>query len=217
MTATETAKTCNSETATFLAVVGQNMPQISGDAMRGWIENPKSLERALRTALCPPETTATVPHAFATWKTITIGAQKSVKDLSKALTSNGFRISDWAAEILKKTTLAHAETEIELALVSGADLGFTKATSRDAIYDRAKELGLDLVPAEVGPQLCLQYRDQPLGEWLLVAMEPIGGLDAFRVAHRGDGRWLDSDYGFPGSEWYPANRWVFARRKAELH
>lgn len=121
-----------------------------------------------------------MPREFATWKTITIGAQKSVKDL----TDGGFRISEWAGDILKKITLADAETEIELVLVSVADLGFTKATRRDAIYDRAKELGLDLVPAEAGPQLGLAYSDQPMGEWMLMAMEPIadsvGGLLVFR-------------------------------------
>lgn len=217
MTATTTAKTYDRQTASFLAVVGQNMPEISGDVMQGWIENPKALQKALRTALCPPETTAITPREFATWKTITIGTQKSVKDLTKALTGNGFRISDWAGDILKKITLADAETEIELVLASVAELGFTRATRRDAIYDRAKELGLDLVPAEAGPQLRLAYTDQPLNEWMVMAMEPItgsvGGLLVFNVAHNDDGRWLYSHSGYPDSMWYPGRRWVFARRK----
>lgn len=42
MTATTTAKTYDRQTATFLAVVGQNMPELSGDVMQGWIENPKA-------------------------------------------------------------------------------------------------------------------------------------------------------------------------------
>ncbi len=217
MTATTTAKTYDRQTASFLAVVGQNMPEISGDVMQGWIENPKALQKALRTALCPPETTVTAPREFATWKTIKIGTQKSVKDLTKALTGNGFRISDWAGDILKKITLAAAETEIELVLVSVADLGFTKATRRDVIYDRAKELGLDLVPAEVGPQLRLAYTDQPLNEWMVMAMEPItgsdGGLGVFNVEHYDVGRWLRSYSGDPDIMWNPDDRWVFARRK----
>lgn len=216
MTATTTAKTYDRQTATFLAVVGQNMPELSGDVMQGWIENPKALQKALRV-LCPPEATASAPREFATWKTITIGTQKSVKDLTKALTGNGFRISDWAGDILKKITLAAAETEIELVLVSVADLGFTKATRRDAIYDRAKELGLDLVPAEVGPQLRLAYTDQPLNEWMVMAMEPIadsgGVLLVFGVERIGDGRWLRTNFGNPDYAWDPGNRWVFARRK----
>ncbi len=213
---TTTAKTYDRQTASFLAVVGQNMPELSGDVMQGWIENPKALQKALRV-LCPPEATASAPREFATWKTITIGTQKSVKDLTKALTGNGFRISNWAGDILKKITLAAAETELSLVLVSVADLGFTKATRRDAIYDRAKELGLDLVPAEVGPQLRLAYTDQPLNEWMVMAMEPIsdsdGGLRVFGVGLNVDGRWLDSYGGSPGRVWNPDDRWVFARRK----
>ena len=72
MTATTTAKTYDRQTATFLAVVGQNMPELSGDVMQRWIENPKVLQKALRV-LCPPEATAFAPCEFATWKTITIG------------------------------------------------------------------------------------------------------------------------------------------------
>ena len=216
MTVATTAKTYDRQTATFLAVVGQNMPEISGDVMQGWIENPRALQNALRTALCPPETAAT-PREFKTWKTVKIGTQKSVKDLSKALTNNGFRISDWAADILKRTPLAETEMEIELVLVSVADLGFTKTTRRDAIYNRAKELGLDLIPAEVGPQLRLTYSDQPMGEWILMGMEPIadsvGNLSVFDVARLEDGQWLDAYYGYPVNEWNPDNRWVFARRK----
>jgi hypothetical protein len=70
---------------------------------------------------------------------------ESVEDLSKALTGNGFRIGDWAADILKRTPLADTETEIELVLVTAADLGFTAKTRRDAVCDRANELGLDLL------------------------------------------------------------------------
>lgn len=215
MTATTTAKTYDRQTATFLAAVGQNMPEMPAALMQEWIEHPKDLQEALWKALCPLKTVAR--PEFPTWKTIKLGTQKSVKDLTKALTDDGFRISDWAGDILKKITLADAETEIELVLVSVADLGFSKATRRDAIYDRAKEFGLDLVPTEVGPQLRLQYTDQPLNEWMVMAMEPImdsdGDQHVFRVAHDDDGRWLYSGNGDPASVWDPDDRWVFARRK----
>jgi hypothetical protein len=191
--------------------------EITAQVADGWHDNRGSLKKTLRVALCPPEAIATAPREFATWKTVKLGTHKSVKDLSKALTDGGFRIGDYAAQIFKKTAIAEIETHIELVLVTVAELGFTKATRRDAIYDRAKELGLDLVPAEVGPQLRLQYTDQPLNEWMVMAMEPIadsdGRLRVFFVEHDDDGQWLHALYGYPDGMWYPDDRWVFARRK----
>jgi hypothetical protein len=163
--------------------------------------------------------TATMPTKpeFKTWKTIKLGTQKSVEDLSKALTNDGFQISDWAADSLKKTTLAGAETELELVLVSVGELGFKEGTRRDALYARAQELGLDLVPAEAGPQLRRQYTDQPMNEWMLMAMEPIAAsanfLRVFNVAHNDDGQWLTTYCGDPDYSWRAPYRWAFARRK----
>ena len=86
---TARAKTYDRQTATFLAVVGQNMPEISGDVMQGYIENPKALQKALRNALCAKGTT-TAARKFATWKTVKLGTYKSVKELSKAIAAVKF-------------------------------------------------------------------------------------------------------------------------------
>ena len=47
-------KTYDRHTAKFLAVIGENMPEIQSDIMQGWIERPKTLQRVLRDAFCPP-------------------------------------------------------------------------------------------------------------------------------------------------------------------
>ena len=84
------------------------------------------------------------------------------------------------------------------------------------IHNRAKELGLELCPAEVGPQLRLQYADQPRGEWLLIAMEPItdsvGDPRIFDVELGDFGRWLDGLCGDPDGFWFGSGRFVFVRR-----
>ena len=206
----------HAQTAKLIGVVAQNLPEMSDDLMQGWIENPKGLQKVLKDALCPPEA---IPD-FKVWKTIKLGTgPKTAGDFRKAIKDNKMRISDWASDILGKPafTVAAEETELDLVVVSVAELGFKNGATREQIYARAKELDLDLCPAEVGPQLRLQDKDQPNGEWLVIAMEPItasaGRLRLFSVERRGSGLWLGSDDGYPGSVWDAGPRFVFSRRK----
>ncbi len=157
---------------------------------------------------------------FPVWKTVKLGTGiKSADDFRSAIKRAGYRISDWANDILGKPafSVASKEMEVDLVNVSVAELGFANDASRKEIYDRAIELGLELCPAEVGPQLRLQYKDQSHSEWLVIAMEPIvasdGGLLVFRVDHDGGGVWLDSHGGHPGRVWGAGSRFLFVLRK----
>lgn len=162
--------------------------------------------------------TADAP-ALKVWKTIKLGGITSGKDFCQALQQADFRIGDWAKDMLgqKAFTVATEETDIDLVIMSVADLGFAKGARYDAICARALELGLELCPAEVGPQLRLQYPDQPRDEWLIIAMEAIRGsrgrLDVFGVGHHGHGRWLNGSCGEPDDFWYADDRFVFRSRQ----
>ena len=106
---------------------------------------------------------------FPVWKTIKLGTGlKTADDFRQALKASGFEIGNWANDILGKPafTAAAKETEVELVRVSVAERGFKNGATRKDIYQRAQELGLELCPNEVGPQLRLQYKDQPYNEWL---------------------------------------------------
>lgn len=157
--------------------------------------------------------------AFSTWKTVELGTFEDVKSLKKAFEKNGFRISNWANDLLGKPAfaLASEETEVKLVKTTVVELGFPEGATLEEIYARAKELGLELCPAEVGPELRLQYTDQPYGEWLtMIAMKPItdsrGRPGLFYVAHDGVGRWLGAHFRFPGRFWHAADVFVFARK-----
>ena len=157
-------------------------------------------------------------HQFKIWKTIKLGTGlKTADDFRKALKDSGFNVSEWANDILGKPafTAATEGTEVDLVKVTVAELGFKKGARRDQIYGRAKELGLELCPPEVGPQLRLQYKDQPNNEWVLIGMEPItgsgGGLHVFAVERHDSGLWLSSHWGNPGHVWHADNQWVFCR------
>ena len=165
-----------------------------------------------------------VSAATKVWKTfMKLKLGTGVKDADgfrKALKQADCNIGDWGNDILGKPAfkVAEAETEVELVVVSVGEFGFKDGATRAAIYKRANELGLDLCPNEVGPQLRLQYKDQPKGERLLIAMEPIaasvGHIEVFCISRHDDGeRWLNGVLGDPGIFWVAGIHWVFLRRK----
>ncbi len=164
------------------------------------------------------ELTLSVPQ-FTIWKTVKLGTGlKIADDFRKALKDGGFKIGNWGNDILGKPAFTASETEMELPLVnvSVAELGFNDGATRGDIYERAISLGLELCPSEVGPQLRLQYKDQPKGEWLLIGMKPISDSDGypnvFHVVHGEDGRWLNGN-GKWDTLWDGYSRFVFVRRK----
>src|ERR1051325_5565893 len=110
------------------------------------------------------------------WKTITVGPTPSVFALYDALDAAGCGVGDLAGEAIARPAFALSRTRMDVTLVSlsAAELGFRSETVRLAdLYARARKLGFALAAAEVGPQLRLQYLDQPIGEFLHVGMAPI--------------------------------------------
>jgi hypothetical protein len=131
--------------------------------------------------------------------------------LINALDAASCDIGDLAQEIIARPafTIAPTRTAVDLVTVSAAELGLTdEYVAIGDIYSRAEKFGLSLAPAEVGPELRLQYLDQPIGEFLHVAMKPIttwnGDPVIFVVANGGAGLILigqscSADTQIPGS------------------
>jgi hypothetical protein len=124
------------------------------------------------------------------WKTITVGGSKGVNATRAAMETApcSIWISDEADEILGRPgfPFIRASVELDLVVLSVSELGFGDPVSRNDIdlvasveaslrdiYARAVSLGFELCPAEVGPALRLNYLDQPLGEFLHIAMKPV--------------------------------------------
>jgi hypothetical protein len=112
---------------------------------------------------------------FQIWRTTTLGSHKGVDSYRDALDAAKMKIGDAADEILGRPAFHYVreKTEVELTLVSAAELGVKSESPLSEVYQRATQLGLALCPPEVGPQLRLDYRDQPVGESLLIAMDPV--------------------------------------------
>jgi hypothetical protein len=161
--------------------------------------------------------------AVPVWKTIRVGTFANSFALHGALAAAGCGIGDLAEEILARPafTLSATKTEVELVAVSASELGFqTDTASLADIYARAQQLGFGLAAAEVGPQLRLQYFDQPMGEFLIIGMEAIktwkGEPVILVVANGGAGLVLIGQHGGADAEIPRASRFLFVRSNESI-
>jgi hypothetical protein len=154
------------------------------------------------------------------WKTIAVGTFADTFALRNALDAAGCSIGDLAGELLARPafTLSATKTSVELFAVSAAELGFqtdTDTASLTDIYARAQQLGFRLAAAEVAPQLRLQYFEQPIGEFLIIGMEPIktwnGEAVILTVGNGGTGLILIGQDGSAHAEISVASRILFLR------
>ncbi len=152
------------------------------------------------------------------WKTLTIGG-KTAEQLITEIEQN-YKLSDYAKAMLKHknfTTLPQEEN-IDLAVITPRDLGFTSSPTFSQWIAALKEHAVyDICPAEVGPYARLAYPDQKKGEWIGVAMETIPGPDGrpgvFYVVHDDGGQWLHGLWYDPGGELDLDDLWFVRVRK----
>lgn len=154
------------------------------------------------------------------WRTIAIGTFTNPIALRNAMSAMGCDVGNLAAEVLARPafTLSGTRTDVDLLIVSAAELGFQGETASLAeIYARAQRLGFGLAPAEIAPQLRLQYLDQPIGEFLIIGMEPIRTRAdepvILTVANGGAGLILIGQDSHDGAEISVTSRLVFVRPK----
>src|SRR4051812_23651144 len=89
------------------------------------------------------------------WKLIYIGTGlKTADDFRNALANAQYRVGAAADRILAKPEFSAAtkRTELNLVVLSVAELGFEHAVTYEDIITRAIMGGLELCPNEVGPQ-----------------------------------------------------------------
>lgn len=182
-----------------------------------------------------------------TWQTMKIGTSdlQMADDFHMAFRAADCKIDDRTRDMLNQPgfTVSAKRSKVELVKVSVAELGFLNEATLVDIYASAMEQCLALCPPEVGPRLRLKYKNQPVGEWLQIAMEPIidsdGDLSVWELGHDdsgprlqlkysdGDGYvwklrragydhrlWLKGCCGRPGNPWRTDSQWVFIRCKA---
>lgn len=160
------------------------------------------------------ETSVTVPK-LRVFKTITIGGRScKTEDYISLMRRRGVRIGDKASKFFGglRLTVTDKESDFSLVLPSVGDLGFAKRGERRKIYDRAIERGMKLCPLEAVFRLRLDYTDQPLSDWFIVATEHVAIRDSlflFVLGRDGRGPWINTCSGSPDFCWTRGIRFAF--------
>jgi len=149
-------------------------------------------------------------------KTVKLGTG-TMDALRLAISDEGMQIGKWANDIIDKQSfrIYRNETTLDLVIKSVLELGFNSGANFNQIYQSACRIGLSKCPPETGPQLRLQYHDQPKNEWLVLAMDYIidstGEPRMFLVGHNDRGRWLIGDFGHAEHIYGKNKLFVFAK------
>ena len=102
---------------------------------------------------------------FAADLTIILGTHTSGVELLDALLEKKCSVSLWSRQALGNPDfpVVTEVTTVDIIVVSMLEMGFAEGelATLDAIYDRAKQMGLETCPVETAAQLRLQFLNQP--------------------------------------------------------
>lgn len=146
---------------------------------------------------------------------------KSTGHLKDELKKAGINISSYVEVMLNSPdfTIFEDPQTLDTVRATVQGMGLKGPSTTDQVYARAKELGWDRCPPETGVCLRLQDKDQLLGNWYYIDMNPIVGRDGhphvFGLGYNEDGLWLRGIWASPGIEWNPRSEFVFSLRKSE--
>lgn len=147
---------------------------------------------------------------------------KDKNELLKELREKKIGADNFACQMMENRDfiISKKKESVDLIRLKVGDLGISRQNpTTEEIFEKAKELGLELCPPETGLQYRLQYTDQPLGECFWIGMKQIssseGSPDTFRLVHNGGGLWLYSDWVRRANKWRPSDEFVFRLRKFE--
>lgn len=192
-------KTYNRQTAKFLARVAENMPEISGDVMQEWIENPKALQRFLeglwhsKTKPTPSWRKEDGVIYFSVTSDGTTG-----EDWAEGPEGNGFRVGEHAEQVLcspdfKPTSGVTTEVAVLKGMLFEDNDRITKK-----IRAEAHKRKLTKPNAEVACLIREKFTDkdiEAMGLWWVVVMhQPIKDSDGdpclLCAGRDDDGQWL---------------------------
>ena len=197
------------QTCKLIARISENLPDMNGEVMQRWIDDPKSLQRALKDVLCPHE-------PICSWREedgVIYSSVESVgttgEDWIKRLEGNGFRVGDYAKQVLRSPDFKPTNgVTTEVAVLKGMLFEDNDRITKK-IRAEADKRKLSKPNAELACLIREKFTDkeiEQMGLWYIVAMhEPINDSDGspllLSAGRSVYGRWLNSYHGYPDRRW----------------
>ena len=166
-----------------------------------------------------PDSKAMV-HTHKIWKSIVIGTRSNVDILKSELLFADCFMGEGASAVMEQKAfkLTNEEMELDLVNTSVRELGLTKGRYYySVICSVALEQGLWRSPApDIGPELRLQYMDQPEDEVLRIptmagVTDTFGRPRIWVVMKHFGMSYLDISSGYPDVHFGPDDRFIFVR------
>ena len=155
------------------------------------------------------------------WKLLERPPHTSGADYCRALTEQGYRLSDWIVDACARAdfSVSTVSWPVPLVRVRLDSLGFSKPTTLKKFYEVANKEGFENPPPEVALALRFNYDEQPTGEWLRVATEMDQLIDSDGVPHLPklgaalDRFYLETYWAYPEAVFHPHNEFVMIDRQ----
>lgn len=204
----------------FVSCVVKNLVNVPEDVMSGWVENPKTLQKALTDALCPPKGSSSRRwHEengviyFEVTSDGTTGPQ-----WIERLEKKGFRLSKWAKDVLLSSDFKPTTGVTYKVAVLKGTLFTDKNRITRKIRAEAERRKLEKPHAEVTCLIRELFSDKELKAmdlwWIVVFHEPIndsaGDPNLLYADRYDEGRWLSPYYVRPDDDWHSGSGFAFA-------
>lgn len=162
---------------------------------------------------------------FPVSKTIKLGTHKTSKLLAQALDGAGFLVTGVVGAIFVgpwfDKSISPQVREEKICFATAEQITGKASPTVHVIHQSILAKGYKLCSAEVGPQLRLQYSEQPKGEEIWIAMDGIytvsWGLQIFGVIHgdmpRPGTRAIRAYHSVPGMEVAGSSKWAFVSQE----
>ena len=199
------------QTATLIACIAENLPEMDRNLMQGLIENPKGLQNILKEALCPSEITTKSRFKKDDMIYFTVTSNgKSGKEWIKHFESKGIKVSDCAKQLLlsKDFKPSKKDTASQIAVIKGEFFSDSdRITSK--IREEADHHKMTNPNAEVACLIRDMFNDEEIKArglyWIVAMHEPIkdsvGDPSLLCTDRDADGLWLNTYYVEPGRRW----------------